>query len=332
MIIKKAILHIMDFNSDVCIFSAQEMDFTNSEVSTFLEKHLERIQNDDGQKHGEFNNDSEFLQDIKNYKSESISFVELSKNIASNIYDQITLSEKLDSTDLLVVDYTTDEQDYIALLLLGNKAEYTHQVFNDDDVIHNEIIKHYAILPNVSQKASAYAIVNCNDFKIDFVDKRRSINGKSVYVLPEKILQCTSVVSAKEAVKIVNKITTQIAEDNGTNPTLAVTKAKSFLVENAEVAPWFSPAELGKQVFSDSTYMQSEFEAKIEEANLPKEVKLEKSVAVKTSKNHKIKTDTGIEINVPAEYFENSKYIEFINNEDGTISIELKNIGKIINK
>ncbi|WP_405352536.1 hypothetical protein [Ruminococcus sp.] len=50
------------------------------------------------------------------------------------------------------------------------------------------------------------------------------------------------------------------------------------------------------------------------------------------SKSQKIKTDTGIEITVPVEYFEDDRYIEFINNNDGTISIALKNIGKLINR
>ena len=60
--------------------------------------------------------------------------------------------------------------------------------------------------------------------------------------------------------------------------------------------------------------------------------KLKNPFAVKTGRNHKIKTDTGIEITFPADLFQNTEYIEFINNPDGTISIELKNIGKIINQ
>ena len=52
----------------------------------------------------------------------------------------------------------------------------------------------------------------------------------------------------------------------------------------------------------------------------------------KAGRSHKIKTDTGIEITFPSEYIENTDFIRFINNPDGTLSIELKNIGKIVNK
>lgn len=49
-------------------------------------------------------------------------------------------------------------------------------------------------------------------------------------------------------------------------------------------------------------------------------------------KNQKIRTDTGIELSFPTAYFENPDKIEFINNPDGTISIEIKHVGKITNR
>ena len=50
---------------------------------------------------------------------------------------------------------------------------------------------------------------------------------------------------------------------------------------------------------------------------------------MKKGRSQKIKTDTGIEITFPAEYAGNDDFIEFINQPDGTISIAVKNIGKI---
>ena len=70
----------------------------------------------------------------------------------------------------------------------------------------------------------------------------------------------------------------------------------------------------------------------MQNAGIPAEVKLDRDFAIKKGRNHKIKTDTGIELLFPVDYFENKDFIEFINKPDGTISIELKNIGKIMNK
>ena len=66
---------------------------------------------------------------------------------------------------------------------------------------------------------------------------------------------------------------------------------------------------------------------------MPERVPVErKQVERAAVRNHKIRTDTGIEITFPSEYIENTDFIQFINNPDGTLSIELKNIGKIVNK
>lgn len=78
--------------------------------------------------------------------------------------------------------------------------------------------------------------------------------------------------------------------------------------------------------------MEKQFDEQIAQAGLPDSVGVQKEFAQRTGRTHKIKTDTGIEIIFPSEYVENSDFIQFINNPDGTISIELKNIAKIENK
>lgn len=332
MTINKAILHIFDFRSDVCVLSEKELDISDEIVCSFLEKHIERSFSDANQKHGKFLQNSIFKNLMCRYDQRNISFIDFSTVIANMLYEQILKSDIVESTDFVFVDFTIESTQYIALLLLKNKTAFTHQAVNDADGIHNEIIKYYAILPNVSQKIDYFAIINRKDFSIGFIDRKRLIDGKDTFVLPDVILQCNSIISSTEALKVVNQITTNIAEKYGVNSAIAISKAKNYLFENAEISSTFSPLELGKEVFADSEAMQSEFERDIKEVELPSNISLAKSVAVRTSKTHKIRTDTGIEIIFPADYFENHDFIKFVNNPDGTISIELKNIGKIINR
>lgn len=132
--------------------------------------------------------------------------------------------------------------------------------------------------------------------------------------------------------KTVTQIVSKVAEGHGVNSAVALSKAKNFLCENAEVSTTLSPTDLCQQIFSDSEEMQDEFLSLVQEEQIPDEIKIEKSFAIKASKSHRIKTDTGIEVIFPAVYFENHEFIEFVNNPNGTISIQLKNIGKIVNK
>ena len=46
-------------------------------------------------------------------------------------------------------------------------------------------------------------------------------------------------------------------------------------------------------------------------------------------RKHKLSTDTGIEITIPTDYFENTDFVEFFKSDDGSMSITLKNIQNI---
>ena len=51
----------------------------------------------------------------------------------------------------------------------------------------------------------------------------------------------------------------------------------------------------------------------------------------KFTKQH-LMTDTGIELKIPMEEYNNKDRIEFITNADGTISVLIKNVGSIESK
>ena len=65
---------------------------------------------------------------------------------------------------------------------------------------------------------------------------------------------------------------------------------------------------------------------------------MEKAVAIEHVKQRKaeqvqrIKTDKGIELIIPIDYMKTTDYVEIINEEEGRISIRLKNINRIISK
>ena len=330
--LNKAVLHILDFTSDISVFSQEELNIGNHIISEFLIKHIEKSINDPGIRSGEFLQSSKFETEMNKYLQKNNTFLEFSTNIAEIVYSNKFRSEDIIATDIIFCDFFYDGDSYIGLIELSNTTAYTHQVMKNDNIIRNEIINHYSILPNTSQKLSAFAFINTGSGSIKFIDKKSKIDGNDVFILPELVLQCTSMISSKDTVKIVKKIVNKIAEENGQNSAVAISKAKKYIAENSEVSEKLEPLKLGREVFGSSSIMQDEFKREIANEGIPVSVPMEKSFAVKTGKNHKIKTDTGIEITFPADYFENQDFIEFVNNSDGTLSIEIKNIGKITNK
>lgn len=330
--INKAILHILDFNSNLTVFSEQELELGSSGVFDFLMKHLEKSYEDSGLKQGTFSDVSRLQPQLTAYAAGELGFVEFSGQIAGTMYESIARSDNQTSADVLICDITANGERVLAILKCNNRIGYTHQVALEGSGIRNQIINHYAILPNPSQKLDEYAFVGMDSQEIRFVDKKCSIDGQVVYVLPELVLECSSRISQKDTIKKVTAITRKVAEEHGENSGIAVSRAKTFIIENTEVSDYLDPVELGKEVFAASPLMQQEYLQQVDQAGIAGAVKIDRNLAVRTGKNHKIKTDTGIEISIPVDYFQNKDFVEFINNPDGTLSISLKNIGKLLSK
>lgn len=330
--VKHAILHILDFSSGITVFSEQELDLKSSSVTTFLSKHVEKSFTDPNAKAGTFQPDSNFKQQLAAYIEGRADFTDFSVYIADLMYTAIAQSEEADSTDLIICDCEIDSNRVIALLKCNNRIGFIHQVTQQEEKIRNEIINHYAILPGLTQKLDEYALIEADSLAIRFIDKKRNSNGEDCYIFAERILQCSSLISAKETIKLVSAITRMVAENHGQSSVEAVSRTKNFIVENTEISEYLNPVELGKEVFRSSPLMQAEYIKEVKSAGIPETVKLDRTLALQKGKNHKIKTDTGIEITFPADYFQNKEFIEFINHADGTLSIALKNIGSIINK
>lgn len=332
IIVNKAILHIMDFNSGITVFSEQELEIKTDSVITFLTKHIEKSYNDQNSKSGLFNPASKFKRQLADYIEGKLDFIAFSVMIAELMHATISQAETLDSSDVLICDLAVDGSRFIAILKCNNRVGFIHQVVKTDDKIKNEIINHHAILPNPSQKIDEYAFIEVDSLNVQFFDKKCLINGQDTYVLPEKILECSSSVSPNSTIKLVKSITRKIAENHGESSVAAISKAKNYMVEHMETSEFLDPVELGQNVFRSSPIMQAEYLEEVKKSGIAEAVKVDREFCIKKGKNHKIKTDTGIEISFPVDYFENKDYMEFVNNPDGTLSIELKNIGKIINK
>lgn len=332
LIINRVILHILDFNQGLNILSNKELDYSNPVVTGYIDKHIKHIKEDPAKRVGEFTDDSEALEYIKKYKNKEISFIEVSSYFAKRIYEEIYQSDDLNPMDLMAIDFSYEDIRYFAILSLASKKAYTHQVINDEEGVYNDFIRHHAILPGEGQKIDSYALIEMENLYLEYSDKKRRVNGEEVFIFPEKILSCNGAISGKETVKKANKLVREISEKYGQNSVITISKAKNYIYENGESSSVFSPFEFADRVFENSDQMKNELKSELKELDLPDKVKVEKKFAQRTGKNHKIKTDTGIEISFPSEYFQNQDYIEFINKADGTISIELKNIGKITNK
>ena len=306
--LKRAIVHILDANSGVSVYSEEELDVTDASINSFITKHIEKVFEDASMRNAEFSENSGFKYHLAEYIKDENYFITMSKFIAQRVYEGVTQSD--------------------------NKIGYTHQVLQDDGKVKNQIINHYAILPTTSQKIAECAFIFEDDFSIKYLGKKRKIDGETTDLIADVLLECIYDISSRESVNAVCKIAKKVTEENGGDTIETLSKMKEYITENIEEGEteFIDTEQVADKIFDGKPGMKSEFIDKIEKANVPQKVEVNSYVTKKLASNVKIVTDIGVEVIFPAEYYQNNEYIEFINNDDGTISIQINNIGEVINK
>ena len=93
-----------------------------------------------------------------------------------------------------------------------------------------------------------------------------------------------------------------------------------------------SPVEVGREVFAERDDLRERFEQEVREQRLPEEVPVKRGVANRMAKNHRIRTDTGIEITFPSDLVDRPGYIDFTREDDGRLTITISNVARIDNR
>ena len=366
--INYAILHVFDFEGGATSLSQRELDLSVRTTKSYVQRHLRKISASAESRHGTFEQDSPFANELARYRA-SGDFVGFSLQIADFLYGELRKCGDAEACDLLVADFDAEPEKSpgaggadsnagelapeaaavaaalaedaayegrgprcLAVALLPRKQAFVHDIRTEGGLPANDVVRHDALLPNPTQRLESYAVVELDSLKIDFSDKEREIAGSPTLLIPDGLLRCTSGASSKEVIQAVTRIVEDVAQEYGANTAKAVSKAKAIIQEKADESEYLPPWDLGCEVFEDEPRMRERFEEVAREEELPERVSVKKSVATRMGKSHRIRTDTGIEITFPSEYSTNPEFIEFVTEADGSISIELRNIGSIENR
>lgn len=334
MKVNHAILHILDFDSAVNVMSERELELETRAVRSFVASHLRRARTSVDNRRGSFTESSAFAGELKRFFFGEREFVDLSQQVADFFAGELSKADKPESTDVLVADFEDDEDvRWFAVLLLGSRTAFMHEVAREGGEVRNDIAKRYAILPAPSQKIASYALVRASNLEVLFVDKPRKILGEDTLVIPDGLLQCEAGVSGKEVIEAVSRIVEEVAEEHGANTAVALARAKAAVTEafeeDEEIAPW----DIAEDAFEDEPVLKEKVAERVREEQIPERVSVERAQVERAAvQKHKIRTDTGIEISFPAEMLRSSEYVEFVNEPNGLISIALKNITSIENR
>ncbi len=330
--INKAILHVLDAVSGNTIYSDAELDYENPVMSSYINNHIEKLYDDASLRSGEFNSNSGFLYHLKQYTNNDLNFVAFSKYISEKLYELIQSSDNIHSFDVLVCDFTANENQELAILKCDNKIGHIHKIITEQSKIRNEIVNYSAILPTPSQRISECVFIDLKTFKIRYKSKKIVSEGEKIDFLADGLLECIYDISSKESFNAVERIAKKVAKEYGGDGIDEAKKIKDYVKNTALVKEQFDLGEVSQKVFDNSVSAREEFMLKSHKALVPEIFPMNEYITKKINKNIKIVADSGIEISFPAEYYNDGDNIIITENEDGTISVHINNIKELEKK
>ncbi len=332
--LKKAILHILDTSSGMGVFSDELLDINDAQINTFITTHIEKLYASAALRKAEFKEASGFSARLEQYNNEEITFAELSKNAAERLYDAIASTEDPKTCDLIAVEFVSNESRVFGLLKCDNKTGFTHSITQAEGKVRNNIINHYAILPSLTNKIGECAFVDLDTKKILYIGKNSKIDGDTVDIISELLLECEYEISPRESANTVTRIAKKVALENGADQLETRARIKEYITESIEEKDYeyVDTREVADKVFQGMPSVRDEFVEKMEKAGVPEKVEVNKYITKKMTANIKLSTNTGVELSFPPEHYKNPDFMELITNEDGTISIKINNITELTNR
>ena len=329
IIIRRAIVHIMDGELGYPVCSEEELELSPG-LNDFFRGLIYKLLSGDDLKKCYFSEEepSEVYEIVKTFEEDKLA--KASKQLAQNLYAIMNANLAIPSGDFAVVSFQACSVMYLALLKMNYKESFVHITQEGENGNVNQIICYQSTLPAVGAKLSEAVIINLSDYSVQIVEKKYDINGTKVNYLSELYLKCKAGMSSKTKLAIVTRAVEQVNQKHFSEEPVRQMEAKSILKREIEDTGSINVGKISEKIYGNAPEIKEEFDAKMEKYHMEKaEVAPQNEATTKKFEKQYLKTDTGIEIIIPMEQYQDANQVEFLTNPDGTISVLIKNINKI---
>jgi len=260
--IEKVIIHILDSMVGMPVLSDTEIDF-GSDFADFLKEHIYKVSaGDDVRTCHFYEKESDIYQMLLEYNDDK--FIDMSKHLAESLYKIMNSNVDIPSADLAIVRFKDRDDEYLAILKINLRSNYTHRTAAVGDGNANEIVKFKAVFPSESQRLTEAAIIRLKDFQVRLVEKKYTVNDEKVNYFSYLFLKCNSAMSPKTKLNLVTKAIEKVQDDNldEYKVTEAKMRAKCIIQEELERNGGFVVEDLADKVFEEEPDMRNAFQEK----------------------------------------------------------------------
>jgi hypothetical protein len=327
VIIKKVFFCLFDTSSEVVPYSPQVLG-VEDELYRYVVQMLTKYFYHDTSRKAYIHQESELLQILPEDPEQLEAFVNC---VCEQIQDLMHENPEIQSGAGMFVWATLSEQEYVAFFKSHYQARFCALQNEEGEV--NWSLNHL-ILPGPSPKANEYFYLNLNENQAQVSDFECHINGMKMNYLAEYILKLQFKPSEAVTVKAIDQsVVETIRHCYEEQAPQKIMEYKTIVADQVEEKGQIDVAELEQVVFQDNEKAAAVYQTVVEEQEIPRTpVYVSKKTERKLTKKQKLITDSGIEILVPLELLKDDSIFEYHQNDDGKISILIKEISSIENK
>lgn len=320
--VKKAIIHQFS-PDDTELVLADQLLTVSPKIEEYLRKKIERVFSDEA-KTGQFEPDNLFLDYLKD------DLLTNSVKIASLWKEEFSISETLKTNDLIFIEFEKNGVEHFAFLRIALRENLAHVGSESDSPL--KITQNN--LPGAGSTPDEALVINLQTRKYYLIEKRIKHNGAFLHYFSDNLLQVTPAISAKKSIKAVEQTAQKIADNFHQGDFQFQSKVKSAIFNHLEEDNELSPEKLADQLFDNNLTARLNFVDQLKEV-IPEKIsfdEIDSSRQLKKFENQKLSLSNGIELIVPNAVYEDAESVEFIQNDNGTYSILIKNIEDIKSK
>ena len=323
ILIKKAILHILDKKNGKMLFSEEELDIDSEICEDFITNHIKKIIKSSAAKKAHFNNGSKVQGMLREFYENNMPFVDFSLEICKHMYS--TAYDEMPASDIMIIIAKIDSEMCVGVLKLDHKALYTHKIVTKGQKMDTQLMQYESILPSNRDKVSEACIISCKDQIITLIDMANKISDDSVSYFSEIFLECNPDISKKEIVQGI-EYTLENVRGRLSDIISDEARLKLMIMEQAEEEGFINLADVANEFFDEDKELACDCIEIAKEVNVDKELYLGEKLARQKFGVHKLKFNDGIQLTFPTDLIKYSDIFNFVRNQDGSISICMNNL------
>lgn len=332
--INEAVIHILDNNADEPVLNEYPLSL-NEEVYEFVFKHVQRSLKDEELKYALFKPERNIVKEVaREFLSGENSMINVSKELANQMFTLMRSKGNIPSCDLLTVSFTTEHGAFLGIFKMDYIKNYMHNIEFVEGKIGIHIVPQFTGLPSSSARIQKCAFIKAplegNKYDLLVIDKQSKKNkeegeyGANYFI--DLYLGCTIIENerdqTKQFIKVAEKWTQKALSENADSQEVVRRELKRRLKEEDTI----DLSKFSEEIFSHDEGLKENFVTYVKESGVKENVELDKQWVEKKLKRVRLKIDKDIDLYISEEAYNDLNRFEVERVGDGSINMIIKHV------